>query len=41
LLDHLILVLDEKLDTLDGSGGGLGDSGGDTTGKEVLESTKQ
>lgn len=23
---HLILVLDEELDTLDGSGGGLGDS---------------
>lgn len=25
------LVLDEKLDTLDGSGGGLGDGGRDTT----------
>lgn len=25
------LVLDEKLDTLDGSGGGLGDGGGHTT----------
>lgn len=30
-LDHLILVLDEKLDTLDGSGGSLRDGGGDTT----------
>jgi hypothetical protein len=25
------LVLDEELDTLDGSGGGLRDGGGDTT----------
>jgi hypothetical protein len=25
------LVLDKKLDTLNGSGGGLGDGGGDTT----------
>jgi hypothetical protein len=31
LLDHLILVLDEELDSLDGGGGSLGDSGGDTT----------
>lgn len=30
-LDHLILVLDEKLDTLDGGGSGLRDGGGDTT----------
>jgi hypothetical protein len=36
LLDHLILVLDEKLDTLDGSGSSLGDSGGDTSSEEVL-----
>jgi len=35
LLDHLILVLDEKLNTLDGSGSSLGDSGGDTTSEEV------
>jgi hypothetical protein len=30
-LDHLILVLDQKLDTLNGSGGGLRDGGGNTT----------
>jgi hypothetical protein len=29
--DATDLVLDEKLDTLDGSGGGLRDGGGDTT----------
>lgn len=27
----IYLVLDEKLDTLDGSGSGLGDGGGNTT----------
>jgi hypothetical protein len=31
VLDHLILVLDEELDTLDGGSGGLRDSGGNTT----------
>lgn len=35
-LDHLILVLDEELDTLDGSGGGLGDGGGNTTHCDLL-----
>jgi len=34
-LDHLILVLDEELDTLNGGSSGLGDSGGDTTHEEV------
>lgn len=29
--EHLILVLDEELDTLDGGGGSLGDGGGNTT----------
>jgi hypothetical protein len=31
LLDHLVLVLDEELDSLNGGSSGLGDSGGDTT----------
>lgn len=31
-----ILSLDEKLDSLDGSDGGLGDGGGDTSGKPIL-----
>lgn len=35
LLDHLVLVLDQKLDSLDGGGSGLGDSGGDTTHHEI------
>ena len=30
-LEHLILVLEEQLDTLNGGSSGLGDSGGDTT----------
>ena len=30
-LKHLILVLDEELNTLDGGGSGLGDSSGNTT----------
>ncbi|KAI6751791.1 hypothetical protein HG531_006487 [Fusarium graminearum] len=34
-LEHLILVLDEELDTLDGGSSSLGDSGGDTTHEEV------
>jgi hypothetical protein len=34
-LKHLILVLDEELDTLDGGGSGLRDGGGDTTHQEV------
>jgi len=40
LLDHLILVLDEELDSLDGSGGGLGDTGGDTREHELFEEVK-
>merc|ERR1719153_1595029 len=39
LLDHLILVLDEKLDSLDGSGGSLGDSSSYTSQQEVLHKT--
>ncbi|CRJ80477.1 hypothetical protein BN1708_000269 [Verticillium longisporum] len=35
LLQHLILVLDEELDTLNGGGSGLGDSGRDTTHEEI------
>lgn len=31
LLDHLVLVLDEELDTLNGGSSRLGDGGGDTT----------
>jgi hypothetical protein len=31
LLDHLVLVLDQELDALNGGSSGLGDSGGDTT----------
>jgi hypothetical protein len=31
LLDHLILVLDEELDTLNGGSSSLGDGSGDTT----------
>jgi len=34
-LEHLILVLDEELDTLDRSGSSLRDGGGDTTHQEV------
>jgi len=34
-LEHLILVLDEELDTLDGGGSGLRDGGGNTTHQEV------
>ena len=38
-LEHLILVLDQELDTLDGGSGSLGDSSGHTTHwKDVLES---
>merc|ERR1712127_941676 len=36
LLDHLVLVLDQQLDTLDGGGGGLGHTGGHAREKEVL-----
>jgi len=39
LLDHLILVLDEKLDSLDGSGGSLGDSSSYTSQQEILHKT--
>jgi len=35
LLDHLVLVLDEELDSLNGGSSGLGDSGRDTTHHEV------
>lgn len=34
-LDHLILVLNEELDTLNGGGSSLGDGSGDTTHEEV------
>ena len=34
-LKHLILVLDEELNTLDGGSSGLRDGGGDTTHQEV------
>jgi hypothetical protein len=36
LLDHLVLVLDEQLDTLDGGSNGLGDTSGNTTKEKVL-----
>jgi len=36
LTDHLILILDEELDTLDRSGGRLGHDGGDTRKGEIL-----
>jgi solute carrier family 25 (adenine nucleotide translocator) protein 4/5/6/31 len=36
-LKHLILVLDEELDTLDRGSSSLGDSGGDTTHEEVSD----
>lgn len=35
-LDHFILVLDQELDTLDGSSGGLRDGGRDTTHCETI-----
>merc|ERR1711899_11057 len=37
LFDHFILVLDEELDSLDWSGDGFGDTGGDTREHKVLE----
>jgi len=40
LLDHLILVLDEKLDSLDRGGGRLGDTGGNTREHKVLGESK-
>ena len=40
LLDHLVLVLDEELDTLDGGGGGLGHTGGHAREQEVLGEPK-
>merc|ERR1712083_749416 len=40
LLDHLVLVLDEKLDPLDGGSHGLGDTGGHTGQHEVLKEPK-
>lgn len=40
LLDHLILVLDEELDSLDGGGGGLGDTSGNAREHELFEEVK-
>jgi hypothetical protein len=40
LLDHLVLVLDEKLDTLNGRGSSLGDGSRHTTHHKVAASTK-
>merc|ERR1719225_1196456 len=40
LLDHLILVLDEQLDSLDGGGHSLGDTSGNTGQHEVLKEPK-
>merc|ERR550517_1082504 len=40
LLDHFILVQDEQLDSLDGGGHGLGDTGGNTGQHEVLKEPK-
>merc|ERR1719494_452961 len=40
LLDHLVLVLDEQLDSLDGGGHSLGDTSGNTGQHEVLEEPK-
>merc|ERR1719225_1023965 len=40
LLDHLILVLDEQLDSLDGGSHGLGDTSGNTGQHEVLKEPK-
>jgi hypothetical protein len=36
LLDHLILVLDQELDSLDGGGSSLGNTGGNTGEEEFL-----
>eukprot|EP00983_Pelagomonas_calceolata_P075441 1153022-Pelagomonas_calceolata.AAC.3 len=36
LLDHLVLVLDQQLDALDGGSGGLGHTGGHASHHEVL-----
>merc|ERR1719338_20775 len=40
LLNHLILVLDEQLDSLDGGSHGLGDTSGNTGQHEVLKEPK-
>jgi len=40
LLDHLILILNEELDSLDWGGDGFGDTGGDTREHKVLEEVK-
>ena len=37
LLDHLVLVLDQQLDSLNGGGHSLGDTGGHTGQHEVLK----
>ena len=40
LLDHLVLVLDQQLDSLDGGSDSLGDTSGNTGQHEVLEEPK-
>merc|ERR1719445_3025803 len=40
LLDHLILVLDQELDSLNGGGSSLGDSSSNTSKHEVLNKSK-
>jgi len=40
LLDHLILVLDEELDSLDGSSSSLGDSSSNTSEHEILNESQ-
>ena len=40
LLDHLILVLDKKLYSLNGSGSGLGDTSCNTSEHEVLDESE-
>ena len=40
LLDHLILVLDQELDSLNWSGSSLGDSSSNTSKHEVLSKSK-
>ena len=40
LLDHLVLILDKELHSLDGGGSSLGDSSSDTSEHEVLSESK-
>lgn len=35
LYSHLVLVLDQELDSLNGGSGGLGDGSGDTSHEEI------